>query len=132
MDVSIMQEDVAPQDKIESFMKEVIELDHYEMAFLLSQEGLPLAQSRKEEIVPGDRLVEMSIQFQEIQQMADVMGGISEIKELAIEGYNRRKIIFRFFKAFDQSVILALIIPPKKTYRGLTNKLVRLIQKISD
>ncbi len=127
-----MKDNLAPQENIENFMKEVIELGNYEMAYLLSQEGLLLAQSKTAEIIPEDRLVEMSVLFQEIQQMADVMAGISDIKELAIEGLNKRKIIFRFFDAFDQSVTLALIIPPKKTYRGLTNKLVRLIKKVSD
>ncbi len=127
-----MKNDLAPQERIENFMKEVIELGNYEMAYLLSQEGLLLAQSKADEIIPEDRLVEMSVLFQGIQQMADVMAGISEIKELAIEGTNKRRIIFRFFNAFDQSVTLALIIPPQKSYRGLTNRLVRLIQKISD
>jgi len=127
-----MDTSVAPQVKIENFMKEVMKLGNYEMAFLLSQEGLTLAQAQNETIVPEDRLVELSIQFQEIQKMADVMGGISEIREMVIEGHNKRKIIFRFFKAFEQSVVLALIIPPRKTYRGLTNKLVRLVQKISE
>lgn len=127
-----MNDDYAPQEKIENFMKEVLELGNYEMAYLLSQEGLLLAQSKNDEIVPEDRLVEMSVLFQEIQKMADVMAGISEIKELVIEGYNKRKIIFRIFDAFSQRVTLALIIPPRKTYRSLTNKLVRLIKKISD
>ncbi|MCI0493910.1 hypothetical protein L0Z72_02795 [candidate division KSB1 bacterium] len=127
-----MKKDVTPpQERIESFMKEVIALGNYEMAYLLSEEGLPLAQSKTATVIPEDRLVEMSIIFQQIQQMADVMAGISEIKELTLEGTNKTKIAFRFFKAFDQSVILALIIPEKKAYRGLTNKLVRLIKKVS-
>lgn len=127
-----MKNDLAPQEKIENFMKEVIDLGNYEMAYLLSEEGLLLAQSKSDEVIPEDRLVEMSVLFQDIQQMADVMAGIAEIKELAIEGSNKRKIIFRFFKAFDQSVTLALIISPQKSYRGLTNRLVRLIQKVLD
>jgi len=127
-----MKNDLAPQERIENFMKEVIELGNYEMAYLLSQEGLLLAQSKTAEIIPEDRLIEMAVLFQEIQQMADVMAGIAEMKELAIEGSNKRKIIFRIFNAFDQTVTLALIIPPEKSYRGLTNRLVRLIQKVSD
>lgn len=121
----------SPQLLIEEFMKEVIGLGNYEMACLFSQEGLPMAEVKGEDIVPEDRLVEMSILFQEIRRMADVMGGISELKELMLEGNNRRKIIFRFFHGFDQSLVLALVIPPKKTYRGLTNKLVRIIEKLS-
>ena len=127
-----MENNYSPQEKIENFMSEVIKLGNYETAYLLSEEGLALAHDMADEIVPEERLVEISVLFQEIQKMADVMGGISEIKELVIEGHNKRKIIFRFFNAFDQNVILSLIIPPQKTYRGFTNKLVRLIQKVSD
>lgn len=121
----------SPQELIEEFMKEVIGLGNYEMAYLFSQEGLPMAEIKGEGLVSEDRLIEMSMLFQEIIKMADVMGGISELKEIMLEGNNRRKIIFRFFNGFDQSLILALVIPPKKTYRGLTNKLVRIIRKMS-
>ena len=127
-----MNENYSPQQKIENFMSEVIKLGNYETAYLMSEEGLTLAHSLVDEVVSEERLIEMAVIFQDIQKMADVMGGISEIKELVMEGNNKRKIIFRFFNAFDQKVILSLVIPPKKTYRGLTNKLVRLIQKVSD
>lgn len=127
-----MNDDLAPQEQIENFMKEVVTLGNYEMAYLLSQEGLLLAQSKAAEVIPEDRLVELAILFQEIQQMADVMAGIDEIKELTIEGANKRKIIFRIFNAFGQHVTLVLIVSPGKSYRGLTNRLVRLIQKVSE
>jgi len=127
-----MKENHSPQENIENFMAEVIKLGNYETAYLISEEGLTLAHSLVDEVLPEERLIEMSVLFQDIQKMADVMGGISEIKELVMEGHNKRKIIFRFFNAFDQKVILSLIIPPQKTYRGLTNKLVRLIQRVSD
>ncbi len=127
-----MEEMYSPQEKIENFMSEVIKIGSYETAYLLSEEGLSLAHSMADEIVPEERLVEMSVIFQEIQRMADVMGGISDINELIIEGHNKRKIIFRFFNAFDQKVVLSMVIPPRKSYRGFTNRLVRLIQKVSD
>lgn len=127
-----MTDQLAPQEQIENFMKEVVTVGNYEMAYLISQEGLLLAQSKSAEVIPEDRLVEMAILFQEIQQMADVMAGIDEIKELSIEGSNKRKIIFRIFNAFGQTVTLVLIVSPGKSYRGMTNRLVRLIQKVSD
>ncbi len=126
-----MSKELTPQEKIQSFMTEVIKDGNYETAYLFSDEGLTLASSTREDIISEDRFVEMSVLFQDIQKMADVMGGIDNIRELIIEGYNKRKIIFRFFHAFDQNVVLALIVPPRKTYRGLTNKLIRLVQKIS-
>jgi len=121
----------SPQQKIEEFMREIIGMGNYEMAYLFSHEGLPMAEVKGDGIFPEDRLVELSILFQEVQKMADIMGGISKLKEMIVEGNNQRKIIFRFFMAFDQSLVLALVIPPRKTYRGLTNKLVNIIQKIS-
>ncbi|MBD3288405.1 hypothetical protein GF337_06335 [candidate division KSB1 bacterium] len=121
----------SPQELIEKFMRDVIGQGNYEMAYLFSEEGLPMAEVRGEGLIPEDRLVEISMIFQEIIKMADVMGGIDQLNEVIIEGHNRRKIIFRFFKGFDQSLILALVIPPRKTYRGLTNKLVRIIQQMA-
>ena len=119
----------SPQVVIEEFMNEVIGAGNYEMAYLLSQEGLPMAEVKGADIVPEDRLVEMSILFQDVIKMADVMGGISELQEIVLEGNNRRKIIFRFFEGADQSLILVLVVPPKKTYRNFTNKLIKLVLK---
>ena len=123
--------ELTPQEKIQQFMSEIIDDGNYESAYLFSDEGLTLASATKEQIIEEDRFVEMSMILQNIQKMADVMGGIDNIRELIIDGNNRRKIVFRFFHAFDQDLVLALIIPPRKSYRGLTNKLIRLVQKIS-
>ncbi|MFQ6114548.1 MAG: hypothetical protein ACE5NG_10770 [bacterium] len=120
-----------PQSIIEEKMREITERGNYEMANLFSNEGLPIAEYCDEQLIDKDRLAELSILFREIKKMADVMGKISSIKEMIIEGYNRRKIVFRFFHAFNQDVVLALVVPPKKAYKGLTNSLVRIIEKIS-
>jgi len=119
-----------PQTVIEAKMKEISQRGNYDMVHLFSSEGLPMAEYYDETVIQTDRLLEMSILFREVKKMADVMGEISNIKEMIVEGYNHRKIVFRFFHAFDQDVVLAIVVPPQKTYRGLTNALVRTIQKI--
>lgn len=125
--------DKSPQEIIEEYLNEVKSQGNYETAFLFSQEGLPMAEVRGgSAVITEDRLIEMSVLFQEIRKMADVMGGISELREIVLEGNNKKKIIFRFFKGFDQTVVLALVIPPLKSYRGLTNKLLRIVQKLSN
>ncbi len=120
-----------PQKVIEAKMKEISRRGNYDMVHLFSSEGLPMAEYFNETIIQKDRLLELSILFREVRKMADVMGQISNIKEMIIEGYNHRKIIFRFFHAFGQDVALAIVVPPHKAYRGLTNTLVRTIQKVS-
>ncbi len=100
------------------------------MVHLFSTEGLPLAQHYHEPIIDEDRLAELSILLQQIREMADVMGKISYVKELIVEGYNHRKIVFRFFRAFEQDVVLAVVVPPYKSYRNLTNSLIKMIVNI--
>jgi len=119
----------SPQEQIENMMQSIVGQGNYETAYLLSNEGLPLAYVNKNKVLKEDRIIEISLLFQELRNMADVMGNISDIKELIIDGNSRRKIIFRFFDITGQAFVLALVIPPKTTYRGLTNKLVRLIKK---
>jgi len=121
----------SPQEIIEEFMRTVVGRGNYELAYLFSHEGLPMAEVKGEGLIPEDRLIEISMLFQEIVKMADVMGGISKMKEIVIEGENGRKIIFRFFEGFEQPLVLAIVIPPKKSYRGLTNKLINVIKNIS-
>lgn len=126
-----MQENQAPQFVIEEKMRSIAELGNYDMVHLFSSEGLPVAEYYAENVLEKDRLAELSLLFRDVRQMADVMGKISSIKEMVIEGYNRRKIVFRFFNAFGQDLILAIVVPPRKAYRGVTNSLIRVIEKAS-
>ena len=121
----------SPQAVIEKKMIEISEMGNYDMVSLFSDEGLPLAEFNNEQVIEQDRLAELSIMLREVRKMADAMGKISNIKEMIVEGFNHRKIVFRFFHAFDQDVVLAIIVPPKKSYKALTNSLVRTIEQIS-
>jgi predicted regulator of Ras-like GTPase activity (Roadblock/LC7/MglB family) len=119
----------APQAIIEKKMADIVALGTYEAAHLFSDEGLPIAQASNAagQEVNLDRLAELAILFQDVRRMASVMGGISRLREVIIEGENHRKIVFRFFQAFGQQVILAVVVPPQKTYRQKTNELEKLI-----
>lgn len=119
----------SPQFSIEQKMQSIVVLGNYEAAHLFSEEGLPIAQALSPEgqQVDRDRIAELAIMFQDVSRMASVMGGITRLREVMIEGDNHRKIVFRFFKAFDQSVILAVVVPPSKTYKQKTNELEKLI-----
>ncbi len=126
-----MDKIISPQSVIEKKMIEISETGNYDMVRLFSNEGLPLAGFYNEQVIEEDRLAELSIMLREVRTMADIMGKISNIKEMIVEGFNHRKIVFRFFRAFNQDVILAIVIPPKKSYKALTNSLVRTIEEIS-
>lgn len=126
-----MNQQKSPQFLIQDAMRAILESGNYDMVHLFSNEGLPIAESYNNGIVPKERLVELSILFRELKKMADLMGQISNIKELIVEGNNHRKIVFRFFRAFNQEVVLAIVVPPKKSYRGLTNSLIKTIEQLA-
>jgi len=119
----------SPQVTIENKMAEILGLGTYEAAYLFSDEGLPIAQASNTngQQVDRDRIAELSILFHDVRRMASVMGGISRLREVIIEGENHRKIVFRFFNAFGQQVILAVVVPPQKAYKQRTNELEKLI-----
>lgn len=118
-----------PQVSIEKKMADILAIGTYEASYLFSDEGLPIAQasSTNGQQVDRDRIAEMSILFHDVRRMASLMGGISRLREVIIEGENRRKIVFRFFQAFGQQVILAVVVPPQKAYKQRTNELEKLI-----
>lgn len=123
-----------PQAVIEQKMAETVAAGAYEAAHLFSNEGLPIAHalSTNTQHIERDRIAEMAILFQDVRRMASLMGGISSLREVTIEGENRRKIVFRFFHAFEQQVILAVVVPPNKAYRQRTNELEKLVIGVSD
>lgn len=125
-----MSPQLAPQAIIEQQMRNIVQLGNYDAAYLFSDEGLPIATVSSIQDVDAERLAEMSILFQDVQRLANALGEIDDLKEMLLEGYKHRKIIFRFFPAFGEKVVLVAVIPPRKSYRKLTNELQRLIISI--
>ncbi len=123
---------VSPQTMIEAEMAKVIEYGNFELAHLFSEEGLLLAEAQQSGAIDRDSLIEVALHFQELRKTSNILDDVLKIKEVVMEGEKARKLVFRFFKAFDQLVVLALIIPPRKSYRKFTNNLVRLIQEVSE
>ena len=122
-----MERDVAPQELIEARMEAIVNLGNFEAVFLFTDEGLPLAKATRQDVSDEDRLAEMSLTFQNVKNLATSLGGIERLKEVFIEGENHRKVVFRFFHALGNDLVLAAIIPPKRAYRKVTNDLQRLI-----
>lgn len=121
---------LSPQEKIEAEIRKVIDLGNYEAGFLFSAEGLPLVQVSAGSPYSGDELLEIALSLQQAKKSCDALEGFSMSKEISILGASRRKLIFRYFQAFEQLVILAVVVPPGKTYKAYTNRIVRAIQEV--
>lgn len=119
-----------PQSVIEERMQEIIYLGNYEAAFLFNYEGLPLAQASNSSNVNQAGMVEISLMLKQVQQVANSVADINGLKEIIIEGLNKRKVVFRFFQLFDQTTILAVVVTPRRSYRDLTNRLVKVVKEV--
>lgn len=123
----------APQVVIENKMREILRAGHYEAAHLFSNEGLPLAMAHNlpenaaRPSTEHNQIAELAILFHNVRHMAAAMTSLTKLREISIEGATRRKFVFRFFEAFGQEVILAVVVPPNTAYRKVTNELEKLI-----
>ena len=133
MITEIASEVKSPQAVIEKAMRDILQKGFYDAVHLFSDEGLPLATASNTSgngaphSKDQDSIAEMAILFQNVRRMAAAMADITGLREVLIEGVNRRKVVFRFFKAFDQEVVLAVVVPANKSYRKVTNELEKLI-----
>lgn len=121
---------LSPQEKIEAEIRNVVDLGNYEAGFLFSEEGLPLVQVSAGSPCSGDELLEIALSLQQPKEKLDALEGFSIVKEILVLGGSRRKLVFRYFQAFEQVVILAIVVPPGKTYRAYTNRIVRTIREV--
>lgn len=119
-----------PQSIIEKKMKEIIALGNYEAVYLFTHEGLPLAEVIADDQMDPDRLAEMSLLFHDVRKLGATLKGIDKLQEVVIRGANLRRIVFRFFPAFNHDVVLVAVIPPRKSYRKVTNELQKRILSI--
>ncbi|MGQ9561428.1 MAG: hypothetical protein ACUVWA_13035 [Candidatus Oleimicrobiaceae bacterium] len=121
--------EVAPQELIEQHMLQLIRLGHYEAAYLFTVDGLPLAGVGSDTALHQDFLAETAIVLEQVQRAAQHSGEMTNLAEVMLEDRTGRKIVFRFIEAFGQPAVLAVMVAPHKSFRGLTNRLVRLIAK---
>ncbi len=117
----------APQEVIEQAMRQLIALGHFEAAYLFTADGLRLARATGETPIPEHFLAETALVLEQVQRTASELGGLAGLTEVLLEDQNGRKVVVRFIEAFGQPAILAAVVAPQRSFRGLTNRLVRLI-----
>ncbi|MDZ7372385.1 MAG: hypothetical protein ONB23_00305 [candidate division KSB1 bacterium] len=122
-------EELSPQILIERRMHEVVALGTYEAAYLFSEEGLPMAQAKRDEREESP-LLEISMVLQGVRRILQQLAGAQSLREIVIDAESKR-IIFRFFRAFEQEVTLVVVVPRGKSYRQHTNRLQRTIAAFS-
>jgi hypothetical protein len=124
-------QEVPLQDNIEMQMQEAVSLGNFEAVYLYDKEGLLIAECDGSLEDDKHRIIQISLMVHKVKGFVHDLASLSDLKEMALEDMEGRKIIFRFIAFFNQPAILVAIVPLRKKYRGLTNRLQRSISNMS-
>lgn len=113
------------QYRLEALMKEFSAEGRWECIFLFSSEGLLMAKSGESVPYGEENLLEFS--FSMIQTMS-LLGESVPVKEVWIRGRERKAMVFRYFAAWGESMVLAAVVSGRKGYRKALNEIIRQIQ----
>ncbi len=117
------------QAVLENAFKELVEDDLFKAIYLFSEEGLPLALYSKDGTLNPSQSTELSTLMHKLVHLFDKKN-ISNAREIVVENEDAEKLVFRFFTFFSTAVALIVQVPAKKSYRGLVNRLEKLVHKL--
>jgi predicted regulator of Ras-like GTPase activity (Roadblock/LC7/MglB family) len=110
-------------------MQGMVQIGGFAAIYLFSQEGLLLAsQVASTGLLQEDHAVEFAVLMAKLKKVVKKMSGLGPLKELVIEDGENRRIVFRYLTLFGQTALLLLVVPSQRSYRGLANRLCRLIE----
>lgn len=116
------------QIAIEKCMARFGNEDRWECIQLYSSDGLLMAGHGFSKVYNYDNLLEFSFSLIETINLVDSK---IPVKEIVVRGTEHRRLVFRFFTAWDETCILAAVIQGRKGYSRAMTELIKLIQNIT-
>ncbi len=118
------------QQMVEGEFMKIMNLGNFESVYLFSEEGLPIVELSGRGIVTADHASEIALTFGNALNSLEMDENTGSVREVLILTSSRRKIDLRYFRALDQNVTLVVVVPPGKTYRSHTNRMIRYLTKL--
>lgn len=115
------------QQRIESVMRQFSREDRWECIQLYSADGLLMAAHGESPVYNPDKLLEFSFSLIETVRLLEPD---TRVKEIVIRGMQNRKLVFHFFNALDETMILAAVLHTRKGYRRAMDNVIRMIREI--
>ena len=115
------------QGEIEHQMKQFGEEERWERIILFSSEGLPMASYGNSSPYNNENLLEFAF------SLIDAVKLLTKdlpVMDIVIRGQEKRLLIFRYFKAWEENLVLSAVATGKKGYRRALNQLVKLIMDL--
>ena len=122
------------QAKIERILTNLVNSGLYDAIYLFDESGLPIVQHKKHDITHTHdaETVEVSTLMAQIKSTVQQFSDFSHLHEIIIESSTGKKIIFRYIDFFGQTASLVAIIPQGKSYRSITNNLIRTLDRLTE
>ena len=110
-------------------MQGMVQIGGFAAIYLFNHEGLLLAsQVANTGLLREDHAVEFAVMMAKFKKVIKKMSGLSPLKELVLEDGDGRRLVFRYLTLFGQTALLLIVVPAQRSYRGLANRLCRLIE----
>ncbi len=98
-------------------------------SIIASHEGLPVAVAPTPPLHDPDSIAAMVTMVKEFIQQTQAQLSLAEVDEVSIVVRDHSRIVCRYFDLEGQSFVLAVITGPNSSYRRLTNRAVKEIQR---
>ena len=124
---ALSEAEMSLQEKIESVMQTSHQEERWESISLFSSEGLLLASWGGSEDVTQDSLLEFAFSLIETTHLLEEN---MTVKEINIRSQGRRRMVFSYFQAWEEALILAAVVQGRKGYKRAMGKLIKHIQSV--
>jgi len=108
-------------------MRTSFEEERWESIFLFSAEGLLMASQGTSPDYHEEKLLEFSFSIMEGLKRLD--SGIP-MMEIRLRGRQRKILVFRYFEAWGEELVLTAVVSGRKGYKRAMNRLIRLIREL--
>lgn len=113
------------QQQLETYMKSFQEEERWEAMTLFSSEGLPMASVGYSLIYNQENLLEFAFSLIESVRL---LGDDLPAREITIRGRERKTLVFKYFEAWDDELILAAVVSGRRGYKRAMAKLIKWLE----
>lgn len=119
--------EIPVQTRIEEAMKDSFREERWESIFLFSGDGLLMAGQGSSPDYYEEKLLEFSFSLMEGLKRLDRHIPMMEIR---LKGKRGRTLVFRYFEAWGEELVLAAVVSGRKGYKRALSGLIRLIREL--
>ena len=114
------------QGAFENILREMKRAGDFKAAVLSTTEGLSLASAPTS--YQDEMMAAMVALLNRMARQARLQLNLAQVDELSLVGDDRSRLTCRYFSVDGQDLVLAVLIPPNRYYRRLTNRAIKALR----